>query len=142
MDSCHSASATRSTEHPSGSERVRAAPIPSGFRLQGALNQDEDSAFSVSGSHVLLSACSATGQAWESNGRGVFTVALLDLLVKTPITELSSKDIIKHLNCFAVNSDKSTSKQSRAMSCDRYIQRLYKWNGPFMYAPQCCIRHV
>ncbi|KDR74399.1 hypothetical protein GALMADRAFT_269297 [Galerina marginata CBS 339.88] len=79
MDSCHSASGTRS----SVPDLVRSVPPPSDFRLPGSL--DQDIRFSVSTtsglqSHVLISACGADGKAREREGRGVFTVAMLEFL--------------------------------------------------------------
>ena len=48
-------------------------------------------------SHILLSACSSSGLAWESNDRGVFTVALLDLLTNSKIDKMRCSDIVMRI---------------------------------------------
>ena len=99
MDCCHSASGTRSSI--SSSDSVRWVPPPSNFRLQESIDQHVWSSFLTNGglrSHVLLSACSSSGQAWESDGRGVFTVALLDLLKDSEIEKLRYCDIVMRMH--------------------------------------------
>ena len=98
MDCCYSASGTRSFSD--SNDFVRSAPPPSDFELQESLDQEIRSLFPSNGglrSHVLLSACGSSGQAWESNGRGVFTVALLELLKDSRIDKLRYCDIIMRM---------------------------------------------
>jgi len=94
MDCCHSASGTRSQiDSPNA---VRFSQPPSNFKVQENLDQEIWSLFpSNSGlrSHVLLSACSSSGPAWEFKGRGVFTVALLALLTDYRTNKLRYCDI-------------------------------------------------
>ncbi|KDR74408.1 hypothetical protein GALMADRAFT_227464 [Galerina marginata CBS 339.88] len=94
MDSCYSASGTRSLNGSSGS--VRYAPFPHNFQFQGKLDPDLPANGGLR-SHVLLSACASSGQAWESEGRGVFTVALLDLLRDSQIDKLRYSDIVMQM---------------------------------------------
>ena len=79
---------------------MRSVQPRSDFKLQEGLDQDVRSLFPRSGglqSHVLLSACSSSGPAWESNGRGVFTVALLELLKHSRMDKLRYRDIIMRM---------------------------------------------
>ena len=79
---------------------MRSVQPRSDFKLQEGLDQDIWSLFPRSGglqSHVLLSACSSSGPAWESNGRGVFTVALLELLKDSRMDKLRYCDIIMRM---------------------------------------------
>ncbi|KAF8958347.1 caspase domain-containing protein [Flammula alnicola] len=105
MDSCYSASGTRSfSDSPNV---VRSVRPPSNFKLQESLDQEIRSLFPNNGglqSHILLSACGSSGQAWESNGRGVFTVALLDLLTNSHIDKLRYCDIVMRMK---IHSDQS-----------------------------------
>ena len=48
-------------------------------------------------SHVLLSACNPVQQAYELDGRGAFTAALMKLLRSTNLEKLSYTDIIRRL---------------------------------------------
>jgi len=99
MDSCFSGSGTRSSFVPS--DIVRCEPPPSNFKLQENLDREMWPLFPINGglrSHVLLSACSSSGQAWESNGRGVFTVALLNLLRVVVTDSLRYCDILVRLD--------------------------------------------
>jgi hypothetical protein len=99
MDCCHSASGTRSfSDSPIV---VRSVPPRSNFKLQENLDQELWSIFPSNGalqSHVLLAACGSSAVAWESNGRGVFTVALLELLKGSRIDKLRYCDIIMGMN--------------------------------------------
>jgi len=98
MDSCYSASGTRSfSDSPNV---VRSVQRCSDFKLQEGLDQEIQSLFPRNGglqSHILLSACSSSGPAWESNGRGVFTVALLELLENSAIDKLRYRDIVMRM---------------------------------------------
>ena len=99
MDCCHSASGTRSFSD--SSDFVRSTPAPSNFKLHDSLDKEILSIFPSNGSlqsHVLLSACSSSGPAWESDGRGVFTVALLELLKDSQTDKLRYCDIIMRMN--------------------------------------------
>lgn len=80
------------------SELVRSVQLPPDFRFQKNLEQVVRPTFCGQRSHVLLSACSTSGQAWECDGRGVFTVAVLDLLCRTSISKLRYCDIIMRLD--------------------------------------------
>ena len=93
MDSCSSASGTRSFDD--SSDSVRFAPVPSDVKLQDILDPAIWSPTLRNGlrSHILLSASSSSEQAWESKGRGVFTVALLDLFEECQIEHLRYCDI-------------------------------------------------
>ncbi|PPQ97869.1 hypothetical protein CVT26_013038 [Gymnopilus dilepis] len=115
LDSCHSASGTRSEEGGSSYELVRSTRHPQHFPLEeGPLNAEDLFSRTSSESHVLLSACGSSGQAWERDGRGVFTTALLDLLSNTPLKELRYCDIAMRLDtgnrqfphCEGLNQDK------------------------------------
>ena len=103
MDSCYATiSGTRSLT----SDDVRSVSVPSNFKLQENLDRDIWSLSPSSGglrSHVLLSACSSSGQAWESNGRGVFTAALLDLLEVSQTDRLRYCNIVMSLDIFGQN---------------------------------------
>ncbi|KAG9081666.1 hypothetical protein FRC06_005460, partial [Ceratobasidium sp. 370] len=48
-------------------------------------------------SHVLLAACAATQVAWERNGRGAFTAAILSTLKRMGVDKLSYADFIQNL---------------------------------------------
>jgi len=99
MDCCYR-DATSGTRSPT-SDDMRSVSVPSNFKLQENLDRDIWSLSPSSGglrSHVLLSACSPTGQAWESNGRGVFTAALLDLLEVSQTDRLRYCDIVMRLD--------------------------------------------
>ena len=103
MDSCHSGSGTRDLpfEIDDPSEIVRSVKVHNGFQLEGSLDQEiwsKNRTCRGLRSHVLLSACGSSGQAWESNGRGDFTVALLNLLEKSKIDDLRYRDIIMRIN--------------------------------------------
>ena len=98
MDCCHSGSGTRSFDD--SSDSVRFAPVPSNVKLQDILDPGIWSPTPRNGlqSHILLSACSSSGQAWESKGRGLFTVALLDLLEDSQIDKLRYRDIVMRMD--------------------------------------------
>jgi hypothetical protein len=98
MDSCYSASGTRSSGD--SPNILRFVQPRYDLKLQENLDQEILSSFPSNGSlqsHVLLSACSSSGSAWESKGRGVFTVALLELLKDCRMDKLRYCDIIMRL---------------------------------------------
>ncbi len=49
-------------------------------------------------SHVLLTACSPLQFAYESQGKGIFTYALLKTIKEWPLHNLSYKSLIHHLD--------------------------------------------
>ncbi|PPQ97854.1 hypothetical protein CVT26_013023 [Gymnopilus dilepis] len=97
LDSCFS-SASKGT-HPKSSF-VRAVDLPPNFCFHADTEHEHllQSPFFSLSSYVLLSACSSSGQAWERDGRGVFTFALLDLLCTMSIVELRYSDAIMLLD--------------------------------------------
>ncbi len=48
-------------------------------------------------SHVLLAACERRGSAWEVDGHGLFTRALLEILDKNPVNELTYRSLMDRL---------------------------------------------
>ncbi|KDR74409.1 hypothetical protein GALMADRAFT_141452 [Galerina marginata CBS 339.88] len=81
MDSCHSASGLRAFNE--SSDFVRCVPLPPSFQFLGSPDAGIGSSYPTNNSlrsHVRLSACGPSDQAWEADGRGVFTVALLNFL--------------------------------------------------------------
>jgi hypothetical protein len=93
MDCCYSASGTRSFSD--STNVVRSVRPRSNFKLDQRLSQE--SILPSNGglqSHILLTACGSSAAAWESNGRGVFTVALLELLKDSRIDKLRYCGII------------------------------------------------
>jgi hypothetical protein len=96
MDCCYSASGTRSSSD--STDDVRSVRPRSNFKLYQRLSQEW--IFPSNGglqSHILLTACGSSAAAWESNGRGVFTVALLELLNDSRIDKLRYCDIIMRM---------------------------------------------
>ncbi|KAG9121488.1 hypothetical protein FRC07_002546, partial [Ceratobasidium sp. 392] len=104
FDCCHSASGTRASEDPQArlvdskdlpplssdtdkyiirqpDPSTRAAVIPAGFAHRGLR------------SHVLLAACMATEVAWEREGRGEFTSAILSILKNTAVDKMTYTEL-------------------------------------------------
>ncbi len=48
-------------------------------------------------SHVLLTACNRRQSAWEVDGEGIFTRALLKVMEETPINELTCRSLVHRL---------------------------------------------
>jgi hypothetical protein len=48
------------------------------------------------GSHILFAACGHKGLAYENNGRGRFSTALLKLLREVPHNTLRYSDVLNH----------------------------------------------
>ncbi|GAB3019077.1 caspase family protein [Spirosoma pulveris] len=85
-DSCHSGSITREVEEfmqlqPRFTSGVN-NPRPLKTYLNGAYLTRRDRDI-PSSSHLLMAACERTERAWESNGEGQFTKALLSVLAKS-----------------------------------------------------------
>ncbi|KDR74412.1 hypothetical protein GALMADRAFT_250326 [Galerina marginata CBS 339.88] len=144
MDSCYSASGTRSFDN--SSNIVRCIPLPPDFHFEGRLEADAWplQPTSTSGgllSHVLLSACGSTGQAWEAHDRGVFTAALLDLLKDSQIDKLRYCDIVMRMDidtrqiphCEGINRERYIFTTTSAPPTEYFIPahtRISK-KGPF-----------
>jgi hypothetical protein len=111
FDSCHSASGTRDDEadHPLGRRSRDAevlAKIPCNIDyelIKNHLSQPPQTGESRSlslplytdqASHVLLSACGSHGKAWEENGRGAFTDALIDTMRKYGVDKITYQNLI------------------------------------------------
>ncbi|KAI0315079.1 caspase domain-containing protein [Amylostereum chailletii] len=113
LDCCHSGSATRDHEkdHITGPvPLVRGVCLPADYAILPTVDEDIFSettprAWAIAkgyryagmASHVLLAACKANQKAHETGKRGQFTLALMDLLRKNRVEELTYEDAIKRL---------------------------------------------
>ncbi|PPQ88397.1 hypothetical protein CVT25_011276 [Psilocybe cyanescens] len=127
LDSCYSGSGTRDIDSPDEHIVSRRVMLPPGYTISKTIfkadsnvefikREKERVADAYEGvfeerasgvpseykmhalrSHVLLSACSKTQTAKEVNGHGAFTSALLRLLGKEILEDLSYKDVIQRL---------------------------------------------
>ena len=91
FDSCYSVSQAQHLLGSSDSER--SVTIPNGYYFQKDRNQPERSSSEQVPSYVTMSACCSSGQAWEHDGHGVFTTALLDVLRGETVTRLRYSDV-------------------------------------------------
>ncbi|TFK52883.1 hypothetical protein OE88DRAFT_1656533 [Heliocybe sulcata] len=108
FDCCHSGSGTRSDKE-DPTYRVRGIDVVSNVppsldkKIWAAASQgragDLASGFLRSGmrSHVLLAACGSGEKARERNGRGVFTTALLDVLVSRTSSQMTYTQLVDSL---------------------------------------------
>ena len=101
LDCCHSGSGTRNPDPTLKARRIHVGKVPSNLdqniwsvfessdvRQRGVVVHSD---FARKGlrSHVLLAACRPQELAYERTSRGVFTVALLETLVKFGIDKLT-----------------------------------------------------
>ncbi|KDR74385.1 hypothetical protein GALMADRAFT_141429 [Galerina marginata CBS 339.88] len=119
MDSCPSYPQTRI--YRGSSELIRSVCLPADFQLEESQDQDIWSRIPTNRSlrsHVLLTACGpgSYGQAYESNGRGDFTVALLHFLEESKIDDLRYRDIVMRMHI-----DLKQNPQCQGCNRDRYI---------------------
>ncbi|KAK0486549.1 hypothetical protein IW261DRAFT_1456027 [Armillaria novae-zelandiae] len=106
LDCCHSSSGTR-TDDDDPTFAVRGIDLPQTYTLsQDLLHDIEHARVSIIAkgsenagllSHVLLSACKHGQEAGERDGRGVFTSALLELLLEKGVDKLTYKEVITSL---------------------------------------------
>ena len=131
LDCCHSAGANRKFRNAKARLIVDPPPIPancddtiwSNIPTRGAsvsigfVGQDRES-------HVLLAACSRDEGAWEHEGRGLFTRALLKVLTGVSSNTLDYATLIRKLEDFSeFVSDLSlfTSMLNEAFRIDIYL---------------------
>lgn len=105
LDCCHSGSGTRHVEKRQMSRLERgfdleADIIPSTLDdvIWNKLPKDRESVSAAgSKSHVLLAACRESEVAFETDGHGAFTRALLDTLRTIPTDTVTYQDLIRRL---------------------------------------------
>ncbi|PVF95457.1 hypothetical protein CPB86DRAFT_799679 [Serendipita vermifera] len=105
LDCCHSGSMTRELQKGNDDIRVRGLPLPKPlpddidndiFKVHCVLG-DGPSRRLGTASHVLLAACGASEAAYESDGQGEFTRAILKTLLKLGSKGLTYRDLIRNL---------------------------------------------
>ncbi|KAK0500063.1 caspase domain-containing protein [Armillaria luteobubalina] len=108
LDCCHAAGINRGTQ-PTDLQNAKSRRILSPPKLsancdstmvsRGSSGVKITSGFSGSlwDSHVLLAACNRRQSAWEVDGHGIFTRALLKIMGKTPVNELTYRSLIHRL---------------------------------------------
>ncbi|KAI0028619.1 caspase domain-containing protein, partial [Vararia minispora EC-137] len=111
FDSCHSGSGSRVDQGGISALITRGIALKDDYQILASVDEDvfkdnRREPLAAKGeprtsmfSHVLLAACSSDGEAHESNGRGLFTHALLDHLRNPtiPFNMLTYIDVIKGL---------------------------------------------
>ncbi|KAK0484889.1 caspase domain-containing protein [Armillaria novae-zelandiae] len=108
LDCCHAAGINRgmqSTDIPNARSRQILNPpklsagCDSTILSRGSSGVKVASGFSGSlwDSHILLAACNRRQSAWEVDGQGIFTKALLKIMRKNPISELTYRSLIHRL---------------------------------------------
>ncbi|KAK0194259.1 caspase domain-containing protein [Armillaria mellea] len=108
LDCCHAAGLNRGMQSPdisnARSRRILNPPklsasCDSTMLSRGSSGVKVTSGFSGSlwDSHVLLAACNRRQSAWEVDGQGIFTKALLKIMRKSPISELTYRSLMHRL---------------------------------------------
>ncbi|KAG8688268.1 hypothetical protein FRC11_005756 [Ceratobasidium sp. 423] len=115
-DSCHSASGTRDDLARPGLKARSAEPI---FAIPFDIDDDilthsplgsktargaELLLYSDQASHIHIAACGSAEKAWEDNGKGWFTTALLDTLRQSRVDNITYENLIKALPLLASQS--------------------------------------
>ncbi len=103
-DCCYASSITRDVTRPEANYRsvhfTTSIPknldhdILNDITSTGSQNVAEPQTFRGSSSHILISACRASERAYEINGHGAFTFALLHLLQQVCPTQLKYSTIL------------------------------------------------
>ncbi|KAH8793129.1 caspase domain-containing protein [Flagelloscypha sp. PMI_526] len=141
LDSCHSASCTRTDEVETGKVTSRGLELPEGYIIKPSIDASPRSRLEKvsslhksdgAASHVLLAACSRDETAKEENGRGRFTSALTRYL-RHPKTRIDSITYDQVINEVDVNIHGQTP-HSEGFHSQRYL-----FNG--MVKSAGCILH-
>ncbi|KAK0194157.1 caspase domain-containing protein [Armillaria mellea] len=146
LDCCHAAGINRGLQHPAQlrSRRILHPPQISpkcdsaifSRRSRGIISSFSSSSWD---SHIVLAACSRHQPAWEEDGQGIFTRALLKVMRRTPSRGLTYKSLMhrlvmppfqtphlegKHLHRFLFDSSQDSVENSRIL-CRREDGKFY-----------------
>ncbi|KAH7337508.1 caspase domain-containing protein [Rhizoctonia solani] len=147
FDSCHSASGTRDDLQSPG-RRARSAEIL--FPIPHDIDDDIFTHDSVSlkvqrgsellldsdqASHIHISACGSNQKAWEENGKGFFTPALLDTLRRSGVDNITYENLIKALPTLPSQSPHCYGQNKDRILFHSYLRLQAKAFVPVVYTP-------
>ncbi|KAK0484996.1 caspase domain-containing protein [Armillaria novae-zelandiae] len=138
LDCCHAAGINRGLQHPDARLRSRRILDPPQISpkcdsiITSRRSRGISSGFSGSSwdMHIVLAACSRHQSAWEEDGQGIFTRALLKVMRRTSPRGLSYKSLMhrlvmppfqtphlegKHLHRFLFDSSRDPAENSRIL---------------------------
>ncbi|PBL03180.1 hypothetical protein ARMGADRAFT_6665 [Armillaria gallica] len=138
LDCCHAAGINRGLQHPDARLRSRRIIHPPQISpkcdstISSRRSRGITSGFSGSSwdSHIVLAACSRHQPACEEDGQGIFTRALLKVMRRTSLRELTYKSLMhrlvmtpfqtphlegKHLDRFLFDSSRDSAENSRIL---------------------------
>ncbi|KAK0451478.1 caspase domain-containing protein [Armillaria borealis] len=138
LDCCHAAGINRGLQHPDAQLRSRRILHPPQISpkcdstISSRRSRGITSGFSGSSwdSHIVLAACSRHQFAWEEDGQGIFTRALLKVMRRTPSRRITYKSLMhrlvmppfqtphlegKHLHRFLFDSSQDPAENSRIL---------------------------
>ncbi|PBK76068.1 hypothetical protein ARMSODRAFT_950445 [Armillaria solidipes] len=138
LDCCHAAGINRGLQHPDAQLRSRRILHPPQISpkcdstISSRRSRGITSGFSGSSwdSHIVLAACSRHQSAWEEDGQGIFTRALLKVMRRTPSRGITYKSLMhrlvmppfqtphlegKHLHRFLFDSSQDPAENCRIL---------------------------
>ncbi|PBL03063.1 hypothetical protein ARMGADRAFT_1069627 [Armillaria gallica] len=125
LDCCHAAGMNRAIQPKNAKARRIINPPPLSVGCDSIIYSRASSGTTIAsgfsgslwGSHVLLAACQRHESAWEADGQGIFTRALLETLYKNPVNDLTYGSLMDRLV-------KSLEKPKQTPQLDgKYIHR-------------------